>query len=320
MEPGQVKQGAKGPRLNRCLVKPASSAMLAAMMGRGKHFMTLVAMWLLVSRAVAAEPAAMRFDQAHLLKPRENPDHAFAHSLSPLVLEEVRGTNAPAVFTNVFFQVGAVQLGGRTHAQITYWWHYDHPKAQPRPPEHRPQARRGPDASPLKRTRAETGAPNRLTAQGVRLTLDSRGFPVIYEVLGHTGRVAQIFVNQSLESAARAEFGSALPGRQFAIERRVSDAPDIVVPRVIEDPPAVMGPIIYLHEANQAVATVICRCMPAEAKTLIGQSFYELVPADFSGNVPAATRLDAAQPRGLREDFLTQTNRLSQSLRLPRDF
>jgi hypothetical protein len=81
-----------------------------------------------------------------------------------------------------------------------------------------------------------------------------------------------------------------------------------------------MGPIIYLHEVNQAVATVICRCMPAEAKALTGQSFYELVPADFSGNVPAATRLEAAEPRWLREDFLTQTNRLSQSLRWPRDF
>lgn len=289
-------------------------------MGRGKNFTTLVAAWLLASKVIAAEPVAARFDQAHLIKPRENPDQPLAYSLAPLVLQETRGTNAPAVFTNVFFQVGAVQLGGRTHALITYWWQYDHPKAQPRPPERQPPVRRGPEARLLKRAGSETGAPNRLTAQGVRLTLDSRGFPVIYEVLGHTGRVAQIFVNQSLEAAARAEFGRALPGRQFAIERSVSDAPDIVVPRVIEDPPAVMGPIIYLHEVNQAVATVICRCMPAEAKTLTGQSFYELVPADFSGIVPAATRLDAAQPRGLREDFLTQTNRLSQSLRLPRDF
>lgn len=280
----------------------------------------LVVLSLLAAQTRAADAPALRFSQAHLFKPRENPAHAFAYSLAPLVLQEVRGTNAPATFTNVFFQIGAVQLGERTHAQITYWWRYDAPKVKPRPAEHRPPARRGPDARPLKRAASETGAPSRLAAQGIRLTLDSRGLPVIYEVLGHTSRVAQIFVTHSLEAAARTEFGDALPGRQFAIERSVGDAPNITVPRVIDDPPAVMGPIIYLHEANQAVATVICRCMASEAGALAGQSFYELVPADFSGNVTRATWLETAFPRWLPEDFNNPSNRLSRSLRLPAGF
>jgi hypothetical protein len=104
------------------------------------------------------------------------------------------------------------------------------------------------------------------------------------------------------------------------VERSLSDAPDIVVPRVIDDPPAVMGPILYLRAGTRDVATLICRCMDSQAKSLAGQSFYELVPAGGSSNTSDATRLEAAQPRWLREDFLTQTNRLSQSLRWPREF
>jgi hypothetical protein len=156
--------------------------------------------------------------------------------------------------------------------------------------------------------------------RGVRLTLDARGVPVVFEVLGNGADAGQVYVNESVEAAARAEFGGPLPGRRFAVERATNNVPDISVPRVLADPPAVMGPIVYLRAGSGAVATVICRCMPSEAKALTGQSFYELVPADFSGNVPAATRLEAAQPRWLREDFLTQTNGLPQSLRWPRDF
>ncbi len=280
----------------------------------------LVVLSLLAAQTPAADAPARRFNRAHLFKPRENPAHVLAYSLAPLVLQEVRGTNAPTGFTNVCFQIGAVQLGERTHAQVTYWWRYDAPKVKPRPAERRPPARRGPDARPLKRAGSETGAPNVLTAQGIRLTLDSRGFPVIYEVLGQTGGGAQIYVNQSLETAARTEFGPALAGRHFAIERSPSETPGVSVPRILDDPPAVMGPIVYLHAESHAVATVICRCMASEAKELAGQSFYELVPADSSSNTSDATWLETAFPRWLPEDFTNPSNRLSRSLRLPAGF
>jgi hypothetical protein len=281
--------------------------------------------------------ASVLFERAQLLKPREETNLHLAFQLAPLIMQEVCEPNSipsPGLTATlspsdgeragvrgrieiapgrVFFQPGLVQLNGRDHVELTYWWFYD---AAKKPAERRPPTRRGPDVRPLKRAGAETGAP----IQGVRLTLNTNGLPVIYEVLGQRGGVTQIYVGESVEAAARAEFGPALPGRQHAVERSLDDAPEVVVPRVIDDPPAVMGPILYLRAGTHEVATLICRCMDSQAKTLAGQSFYELVPAGISSNTPDATRLEAANPRELPKDFLNQTNRLSRNLRLPAGF
>jgi hypothetical protein len=39
-----------------------------------------------------------------------------------------------------------------------------------------------------------------------------------------------------------------------------------------------MGPIIYLNAGTRAVSTVICRCMPAQARKLASTSTYDLQP------------------------------------------
>jgi len=257
--------------------------------------------------------ASVVFEQAHLIKPHEGTNSGLATALAPLVVQEVGVANRATFATRVYFQFDIVQLNGQDHAALTYWWFYDEAT---KPAERRSPTRRGPDARPLKRAGAEAGTP----IQGVRITLNTNGSPVIFEVLGHTGRIEQIFVSQLLEAAALAEFGPALPGRRHSIERSLSDTPKIVVPRVIDDAPAVMGPILYLRAGTHDVATLICRCMDSQAKSLAGQSFYELVPAGASSNTCDATRLEAANPRGLPRDFLLQTNRLSRSLRLPAGF
>jgi hypothetical protein len=270
--------------------------------------------------------AEVWFEQAQLLKPRETTNHSRAWTLAPLIIQEVAPPNtsppdagqgrtgaAPdLVPTRVHFQPGSVTLNGRSHAQMTYAWHYPSTSAQVRPPP----APRRPDVRQLQRVGLASDTP----MLGVRLTLSSNGVPVIYEVFDTRRGSRQVFVTQSIEAAARAEHGPALPGRRHAVEPGLSDAPEVVVPRVLEDPPDIMGPILYLEAGTRAVATVICRCMNAQAKELVGQGFYELVPADISGTLSRATRLDAANPRGLREDFSNQSDRLSRSQRLPRDF
>jgi hypothetical protein len=150
--------------------------------------------------------------------------------------------------------------------------------------------------------------------------MDTNGVPVIYEVFDRPDAIEQIYVTQFVEGVARAEFGPPLPGRRFAVERSLNEAPRVVVPRVLDDPPAVMGPILYLRAGQHDVATLICRCMDAQARELAGQGLYELVPAPASSNTSAATRLEAANPRWLRKDFTNQTDRLSRSLRLPAGF
>lgn len=296
-------------------MRPASQLKLARVILR-------VALWCaaLAFPAFAGEKprglydgASVMFERAHLIKPREEVNSGLATTLAPLVIQEVSGTNGLVAPTRVYFQFEIVQLNGRDHAALTYWWFYD---GATKSVERRPPPRRGPDARPLKLAGSETG----VSIQGVRVTLNTNGSPVIFEVLGQRGSVAQIFVSQSVEAAALAEFGSALPGRRFVVERSLSEAPKVVVPRVIDDPPAVMGPILYLRDGTHEAATLICRCMDSQAKTLVGQSFYELVPASASSNTFDATWLEAAIPRGLPRDFLNHTNRLSRSLRLPAGF
>lgn len=260
--------------------------------------------------------ASVEFAQAWVVKPRDNPKLELAVKLAPLIMQEAGGKQKPEIPTTVFFKPGTVQLNGREHAQMTYWWFYKVPAKERRPP-----ARRGPEVRQVKSTGLETGVSGAtLPFQGVRLTLSTNGTPMIYEVLGHGGRIEQIYVTQSIETTAHIRHGFALPGRRFYVELGLDDAPHVVVPRVLDDPPAVMGPILYLRAGTHEVATLICRCMPAQAKTLAGQGLYKLVAGDFPRNTSSATRPEAAFPRWLREDFSDQTNRLSRSLRLPADF
>jgi hypothetical protein len=277
--------------------------------------------------------ASVWFAHSQLLKPRENTNHSRAYRLAPLFVQEISTTNAtpssnpittrpmgfdatkptqamPKVAHTVHFQSGSVHIHGQTHEQMLYWWHCGETPA----PLRQPPARRGPELRPTQR--AETDTP----WMGLCLTLNTNGVPVIYEVFDSRRDLQSIFVAQSIEAAAQAKFGPALPGRRHSVEPSLSEAPKSVVARVIENSPDVMGPILYLHAESGSVATLICRCMDAQAKELLSQGFYELVPADTSGTLPAATRLETANPRGLPKDFFNPSDRLSRSLRLPRDF
>lgn len=281
--------------------------------------------------------ASVWFAQAQFLKPRENTNYNHAYRLAPLFLQEISTTNATAPFDRanrpaqgikaekpaaavtklvhtVHFQSASVFIHGQTREQMTYWWQQGHGDAKPM--QRKPPVRRGPELRPIKRVTLETNVP----WMGLRLTLNTNGVPAIYEVFDSRSDIQQIFVAQSVEAAALTEFGAALPGRRHAVEQSLEAAPRTVVSRVIENSPDEMGPILYLHAESGSVATLICRCMNTQAKALAGQGFYELVPAATSGNLSAATRLDTANPRGLPEDFLHSSDRLSRSLRLPRNF
>lgn len=237
--------------------------------------------------AVNAEQAAalrMRaeahFQRGFYLKPAETSIATpQAWQLAPLFIIEAaeppapRDLPIPAARPLVFFQSGHTLLNGRPHEQMTYWWAY-------------------PQASPAKR--------DTLSAQGVRITLDSAGQPVIWETLADTSDAQIMFVAQSLEMRALREFGAPLAGRRFAIERALADAPKVLVARVIEDGPVTMGPIVYLRAGTRDVTTVICRCMEAQVRELVGQQEYDLV-----GSKP--TRILIASD-------------VAQRLRLPREF
>jgi hypothetical protein len=196
--------------------------------------------------------ASARFGSTVLWKPDAAPENSPAARFAPLIVEEVFpgvGAAAPSdSFLPVAAEVTKITINGRACDQFTFTWKY---------PSHTPAAKA-------------------LSTQGVRITLDSSGKPVIWEALADTSGAQIIFVSQSLEAAARAAFGPPLSGRRFSIERSLAQAPNTVVARVIEDSPTPMGPVVYLRAGTHDVSTLICRCMPSQAETLQVQRNYPM--------------------------------------------
>lgn len=217
-------------------------------------------------RAAIYARAEQFFTNAILLKPRDGgAETNLAFALAPLLLQEVGGANSVAVPTAVYFETGRTSLHGKTHAQVTYLWDVG--------------------VAPVRRKTT----PGK---QGIRLTLDARGLPVIWEVLNDPSGAQIIFVAQSLEAGAAKSYGAVLPGRRFAVEPDLAAAPDSIVARVIEDGPAVMGPLVHLGAAGE-VTTLICRCMTAQTRAVQRTGYYELRPLP-KGRQIAPAKLDSA--------------------------
>ena len=194
----------------------------------------------------------------------------------------------------VYVQTVTVLLHGRPHLRLTYLWRY-----------------------------AATPDDEQTTAlQGLRLTLNHAAEPAVWEVLTDDSGADLIFVADSVETAARAEFTAPAPGRRFVSERPWTEATNAVVARVIEDGPTPLGPLVYLRARTRSVSTLTCRCMPAQAKQVVATRVYRLMPverlADDADCLAAWTR-----PRG-RMAFPLATDlpqpRLEQVLRLPASF
>lgn len=199
-------------------------------------------------RAAIEERTALVFTNAILFKPRANiPTTDLAFTLAPLLIREVavsaKETNCG--LDKVFYRLGAAEIAGITRPQMTYLWSCGREKE---------------------------------SALGVRITLDSHGLPVLWEVLDRQSDLQVVFVSESLEAKAKALFGAPASGRRFAIEQAMGVTPDVVVARVIEDGPTAMGPIVHLTAEPCDISTVICRCMPTQARQLVATKYYQLKP------------------------------------------
>lgn len=295
-----------------CFVQPVTFAAMNGAVTRRLKFLGVVAGVVLAWPASAQVPArslyageSLVFEHAQLIKPFEETNTAVAYALAPLLIQEVKGTNASSPRPReVFFQFGSARLNGQDRVQVLYWWRRGDGEvsaATGRSIFYPPRAAFMFESVTPKRARPINLEPS-VRWQGLRLTLDDSGRPVIYEVLAAPAVLAQIYVAQSVEAAARTVFGAVLPGRRFAVEPSLETVPRVVVPRVVEDAPAVMGPILYLRAENREVATLICRCMASQALQLVDTGYYRLIRA----NPPTA--------------IAVLTGSLEVSLRLPRAF
>ncbi len=153
----------------------------------------------------------------------------------------------------VYFSTGALTTSNGSLPQITYAWRYQMPEKK---------------GKPIKR----------LHWQGIRLTLDSHGNPVIWEVLNESSKRQVLFVSRRLEDKAVAHHRKPAPGRRYAIELPLSAAPNTVVARVIDDGPVPMGPAVYVAQGTRDIITVLCRCMPPQFTKVLSTSNYSIAP------------------------------------------
>ena len=223
------------------------------------------------------------FDESVLLKPAETNTPLF--KLAPLIVKEVQGAGPLELLpTTVQAWTNTATLKGRSALQFCYAWNLD------------------------------SGNDSLRLPQGIRITLDQSGQPMVWEVLRDASGARVVFVSQTLEAQAMTAFPAPEVGRQFWIERSVVDAPDIVVARVLDDPQVVMGPIMYVDAGASEVVTVICRCMDAQARELVGQAEYQLIELDQA----SVRQLPRAQRRMLASWLNTSLPQdLSKVLRLP---
>ena len=224
------------------------------------------------------ERTATRFASADFLKPLMDGSAKLDPYLAPLIYLEsphdaplgVPRVDADGELTvdgsrpTVYYADRLVELEGRERRQITYVWF------------------------------RETRAPR---AQGVRLTFDHDGFPVITEVLDDESGHRILYVTRGLEDEAETSFGRPLPGRTFAIENAPDGEADVVLAGSISGAPAPMGPYVYQARDAYDITTVHCRCSPTQADDIREMIEYELLPLGMLAGVwPAEGQPDFAPP------------------------
>lgn len=187
--------------------------------------------------------------------------------LAPLIVQEVRpagrlgrvGLDAAGRLVvdprqpTVYFSRSQCLLDGRDYEQLLFVWF--HAAAA-----------------------AATNSPG-LPVQGVRMTFNAQGQPVVWEVLASAEPTRLLFAVNSLEALARQQFGGPLPGRKYSLETELADEPSAVVARVLSDGPVPMGPIVHLL-ADGTIGTLTCRCMPSQVEDFAETISYELVPIE----------------------------------------
>ncbi len=164
----------------------------------------------------------------------------------------------------VYFLRAKVRIADQQQDQLTFVWFY--PPAQ---------------------------SASRLRYRGVRITLGTRGFPTVWEVLSSESNGREVYVSKALEQAVSKQHDSPLPGRRFAIEPALEDQPNVVVPRVVGEGPIPMGPFVYLNARDLRITTLICRCEPSQVAVFPDSSHYRLRELDgwsdlYPGDSPPA--------------------------------
>lgn len=258
-------------------------------------------------------PGELRFSAANLLRPRESEGFDAYHA--PLIIQELGSRASDSSYFGTFGTVTHSPAGKsvlvrekpavyylrtsgtfdvHVHRQLSYVWFYF-----------------------LESSGAPAGGP---AVQGFRQTLDRSGYPAVTEILWSPDGLRLIYVSRSLENAAVREFGGALPGRRYAVERALEDQPGVVVAGVIEDGPEPMGPLVYLRAGTGEVGALACRCMPSRVEEILEIREYQLLPLETLQQTDLGPLVDLRIFDLPTDSNVAGGEDLAQTLRLPSDF
>ena len=270
-----------------------------------------------------------QFDNGTFLKPREAAGTETAFKLAPLVVQEIHPTtktnqSAPASSTPstndalMNFTRSEASIHGRTYQQWTYFWRSSAWNRSARGHQNPVDPEQFTSSRHRKSQKSNSGP---LPIQGIRITLNKAGNPVIWEVLSDTSGAEIIFVAQSVEAAGASQFGPPLPGRRHSTEIESTNAPLAVVARVIEDGPTPIGPMVYSRAGTRNISAVLCRCMPSQVKQLVRVRYYRLVdskPQRLESFIEKNGK--SKQWKNIMPTDWFDPNRLERKLRLPAEF
>ncbi len=227
-----------------------------------------------VAPAVVKLSAARHYDFGIFLKPDLRNVPEITGKFAPLIVREVNSASILARYVPLHFggrnlqlfalphwlqwqakpwrqafaYEGSARINDVDHPQVTYIWQ------QP-----------------------AAGATPAIVRVGLRITLGSDGFPVVWEVLDVRQPSTILYVSRSAENLAAAQFGAPLTDRHLSIERALVKSPSVIVVRALEDGPIPMGPYIYADTTNQ-ITSILCRCSPTQVDAFLLEKQYQMEP------------------------------------------
>ena len=234
------------------------------------------------------ENAEIRFTGARIFVPSGSDRKSPEYLLAPIIVHETLNgsrTGHPGWQGDekknplVYLARSVVEIHGVAHPQLIYSWRYG--------------------------DSAKTAETANGTVRILRMTLDSSGYPAIYEILAGNGELATVHVSRGLEQESSQEHGKPLPGRKYSVE----SGPGIKVAGLVEDGPLALGPLVFVSLDGKRVVTLSCRCSPSRIDKVDESLNYDLLPI---------TKADGGE-NGI-PDILPPTDQTLGALRIPRKF
>jgi len=165
----------------------------------------------------------------------------------------------------VYAYADETKIHGRRHVQLVFaWWYPERPAMEKDDP-----------------------AAGHIDGDTLRITLDAQGRPAIFEVMQSCGCGHLVYVSDSLEQAARRQFGRPSGDRKWSVQGQSGGRRDLIVMGAIEVPACDPHAITFVEAGYHSVVRVDCVSgLDVSGLNAIRSELYELVDYDRLERLP----------------------------------